>query len=160
MLFLSAVSFLSCLGSFVFANDAPSDVISLTTANFESVVIPEPLILVEFFAPWFDSSFHSLFYVKLLIGVDTAKLWLRIMRKPLRHSRKRTLSWPRSTVSPKQISVRKTVFRVTRMCFFFGISLPSNINMAPSTLKVYRKGEFTDYHGPRKADGIISYMVK
>lgn len=120
MRFLSAASFLSCIGAFVFANDAPSDVISLTTANFESVVNAEPLILVEFFAPWFDSSVYLLFYVKLLIGVATAKLWLRIMRKPLRHSRKRILSWPRLTVSPKQISVKKTAFRVTRM-FFFGI---------------------------------------
>ena len=29
-----------------------------------------------------------------------------------------------------------------------------------STLRVYREGEFTDYSGPRKADGIISYMTK
>ena len=29
-----------------------------------------------------------------------------------------------------------------------------------STLKVYRKGEAVDYKGPRKADGIISYMTK
>ncbi|KDR83695.1 hypothetical protein GALMADRAFT_236030 [Galerina marginata CBS 339.88] len=28
------------------------------------------------------------------------------------------------------------------------------------TLKVYRKGEPTEYNGPRKADGIISYMTK
>ncbi|KAJ3510073.1 hypothetical protein NLJ89_g4876 [Agrocybe chaxingu] len=28
------------------------------------------------------------------------------------------------------------------------------------TLKVYRKGEATEYSGPRKADGIISYMIK
>jgi protein disulfide-isomerase A1 len=28
------------------------------------------------------------------------------------------------------------------------------------TLKVYRKGVATDYNGPRKADGIISYMIK
>ena len=29
-----------------------SDVINLSASNFESVVNPEPLILVEFFAPW------------------------------------------------------------------------------------------------------------
>ncbi len=29
-----------------------------------------------------------------------------------------------------------------------------------STLKVFRSGEPSDYTGPRKADGIISYMVK
>lgn len=28
------------------------------------------------------------------------------------------------------------------------------------TLKVFRKGEPTDYSGPRKADGIVSYMIK
>ena len=29
-----------------------------------------------------------------------------------------------------------------------------------STLKVFRNGEPGDYTGPRKADGIVSYMVK
>lgn len=33
------------------ANDA-SDVISLTPSNFVSIVNKEPLMLVEFFAPW------------------------------------------------------------------------------------------------------------
>lgn len=28
------------------------------------------------------------------------------------------------------------------------------------TLRIYRNGEHTDYNGPRKADGIISYMIK
>jgi hypothetical protein len=28
------------------------------------------------------------------------------------------------------------------------------------TLKVFRNGTPSDYSGPRKADGIISYMVK
>jgi len=32
--------------------EGPSDVIDLTPANFKSVVSPEKLILVEFFAPW------------------------------------------------------------------------------------------------------------
>lgn len=32
--------------------DGPSDVLSLTAADFESTVNSEPLILVEFFAPW------------------------------------------------------------------------------------------------------------
>lgn len=33
--------------------DTASDVIDLTPANFKSVVDPEKLILVEFFAPWY-----------------------------------------------------------------------------------------------------------
>ena len=32
--------------------EAASDVIDLTPANFDSVVVSEQLILVEFFAPW------------------------------------------------------------------------------------------------------------
>jgi len=28
------------------------------------------------------------------------------------------------------------------------------------TLRVYRKGDYTEYTGPRKADGIIAYMTK
>lgn len=35
------------------AADAASDVLSLTATTFESSVNPEPLILVEFFAPWY-----------------------------------------------------------------------------------------------------------
>ena len=34
------------------------------------------------------------------------------------------------------------------------------IPCAHSTLRIYRNGEHTDYNGPRKADGIISYMIK
>jgi protein disulfide-isomerase A1 len=33
--------------------DAASDVIDLTPSNIKSVVDPEKLILVEFFAPWY-----------------------------------------------------------------------------------------------------------
>lgn len=33
--------------------EAASDVIDLTPSNFKSVVDPEKLILVEFFAPWY-----------------------------------------------------------------------------------------------------------
>lgn len=29
-----------------------------------------------------------------------------------------------------------------------------------STLKIFREGAASDYTGPRKADGIISYMLK
>jgi protein disulfide-isomerase A1 len=34
------------------AAEKPSDVLSLSSSTFESSVQPEPLILVEFFAPW------------------------------------------------------------------------------------------------------------
>lgn len=48
------------LATLALAED-PSDVIDLTSSTFNSVVTPEKLILVEFFAPWypfFPSSFH------------------------------------------------------------------------------------------------------
>lgn len=32
--------------------ETPSDVINIVQETFESVVNPEPLILVEYFAPW------------------------------------------------------------------------------------------------------------
>lgn len=54
MRFLATASFLALAVS-VFADadvDAESDVISLSASNFEELVNPEPIILVEFFAPW------------------------------------------------------------------------------------------------------------
>jgi protein disulfide-isomerase A1 len=41
------------LATLAVAEAAPSDVIDLTPSNFKSVVDPEKLILVEFFAPWY-----------------------------------------------------------------------------------------------------------
>ena len=48
----SSAAFLLSLAAFVVA-DAASDVISLKAADFEATVAAEPLILVEFFAPWY-----------------------------------------------------------------------------------------------------------
>jgi protein disulfide-isomerase A1 len=42
----------------------------------------------------------------------------------------------------------------------FVLAYLGSSHMNTSTLKVYRDGEATDYSGPRKADGIISYMIK
>jgi len=47
---LSSASTLLFVSS-VFA-EGSSDVFDLTPTNFKSIVDPEPLILVEFFAPW------------------------------------------------------------------------------------------------------------
>jgi len=51
MRFLGTAS-LFALAAFVVADEVLSDVISLTAADFETVVNAEPLVLVEFFAPW------------------------------------------------------------------------------------------------------------
>ena len=50
---LLASSAAALFASFV-AADA-SDVINLTAENFDAVVQPEPVILVEFFAPWYEN---------------------------------------------------------------------------------------------------------
>ena len=52
--------------------------------------------------------------------------------------------------------------RVTRTPLYL-LSLAGsrgNRGLSHSTLRVYRNGEYSEYTGPRKADGIISYMVK
>ena len=50
-LFSSATAL--ALVSVVLAADGASDVINLTSNNFDAIVNPESLILVEFFAPWY-----------------------------------------------------------------------------------------------------------
>jgi len=58
-------------------------------------------------------------------------------------------------------SANRRVSRDTRMsCLYLLPSTISSYSLPFSTLKVYRKGEAVDYTGPRKADGIISYMTK
>ena len=44
--------------------------------------------------------------------------------------------------------------------FFYAYPLVVFIEILRRTLRVYRNGEYSEYTGPRKADGIISYMTK
>lgn len=50
----SSAACLLSLAAFV-VGDAASDVLSLKAADFEAAVAAEPLLLVEFFAPWYLS---------------------------------------------------------------------------------------------------------
>ena len=43
---------LLCLAVLAFAADQPSDVIELTSQNFDDVIKEHPVILIEFYAPW------------------------------------------------------------------------------------------------------------
>jgi protein disulfide-isomerase A1 len=122
---LSLSASLLALATSVIA-DAASDVISLTASNFESVVSAEPLILVEFFAPWCG---HCKALAPHYEEAATA-------------------------LKEKNIKLAKVdCVEEADLCQAKGIQ-------GYPTLKVYRNGEHTDYSGPRKADGIISYMVK
>lgn len=106
--------------------EGASDVIDLTPANFDSVVNPEPLILVEFFAPWCG-------HCKALAP----------------HYEEAA-----TTLKEKGIKIAKV------NCVDEADLCQANGIQGYPTLKVYRNGEPSDYPGPRKADGIISYMIK
>jgi len=56
MRFLTTASLLALAASVVAddaAGTASSDVLTLTSSTFESSVSSEPLVLVEFYAPWY-----------------------------------------------------------------------------------------------------------
>ncbi|KAF8914643.1 protein disulfide isomerase [Mucidula mucida] len=123
-LFTSALAL--AFTSTVVANDAPSDVISLTASDFDTIVKPEPLILVEFFAPWCG---HCKALAPHYEEAATA-------------------------LKEKNIKIAKVdCVDQADLCQANGIS-------GYPTLRVYKNGEPSDYQGPRKADGIIAYMVK
>ncbi|KAJ7283611.1 protein disulfide isomerase [Mycena rebaudengoi] len=119
---------LLALASLVFASEeeaAPSDVRSLTADTFSSVN-SEPLILVEFFAPWCG-------HCKALAP----------------HYEEAA-----TTLKEKNIPIAKVdCVDQADLCQAHGIQ-------GYPTLKVFRNGTPTDYTGPRKADGIVAYMVK
>ncbi|KAG0709680.1 thioredoxin-like protein [Suillus ampliporus] len=130
MRFTSFVSVASviALASFVSAEDAEtsSDVLNLTKDNFGSSVNAEPLILVEFFAPWCG---HCKALAPHYEDAATA-------------------------LKEKEIKLAKVdCVEQADLCQSHGVQ-------GYPTLKVFRNGESTDYSGPRKADGIISYMMK
>lgn len=122
---LTASASILALASLVFA-DAESDVISLTAKNFEESVATEPLMLVEFFAPWCG------------------------------HCKALAPHYEEAATALKEKNIK--LAKVD--CVEEGELCQSKGVQGYPTLKVYRDGDATDYTGPRKADGIISYMVK
>ncbi|KAI9467005.1 protein disulfide isomerase [Lactarius psammicola] len=106
--------------------EGSSDVVDLTPANFKSVVSPEKLILVEFFAPWCG---HCKALAPHYEEAATA-----LKEKGIKLAKVNCVDEP-------------------DLCQSHGVQ-------GYPTLKVFRDGEPTDYTGPRKTDGIISYMTK
>ncbi|KAG1833313.1 thioredoxin-like protein [Suillus variegatus] len=103
-----------------------SDVLVLTKDTFTSAVNSEPLILVEFYAPWCG-------HCKALAP----------------HYEEAA-----TTLKGKDIKLAKVdCVDQADLCQSHGVQ-------GYPTLKVFRNGEPTEYSGPRKADGIISYMLK
>ncbi|KAG8823434.1 protein disulfide-isomerase precursor [Serendipita sp. 399] len=120
-------SFLLASLTTVFASEgAPSDVLDLNASNFESVVNPAELILVEFFAPWCG------------------------------HCKALAPHYEEAATKLKEKNIP-----IAKVDCVDQPDLCQSHNVAGyPTLKVFRKGTPTDYNGPRKADGIVSYMVK
>ncbi|GBE79475.1 Protein disulfide-isomerase [Sparassis crispa] len=106
--------------------EGASDVIDLTPANFESVVNPEPLVLVEFFAPWCG------------------------------HCKALAPHYEEAATALKSKGIKLAKVN----CVDEADLCQANGIQGYPTLRVYRNGEYSDYPGPRKADGIISYMIK
>jgi len=106
--------------------DAPSDVLSLTTATFKSSVADEPLMLVEFFAPWCG------------------------------HCKALAPHYEEAATALKEKNIK--LAKVD--CVDEADLCQENGVQGYPTLKVYKNGTPAEYSGPRKADGIISYMIK
>jgi protein disulfide-isomerase A1 len=105
---------------------ADSDVISLTASDFSSKVDTEPLILVEFFAPWCG------------------------------HCKALAPHYEEAATALKERDIK--LAKVD--CVDQADLCQANGIQGYPTLRVYKNGTPEDYTGPRKADGIISYMVK
>lgn len=113
----SVLSSLTALALVCVANaEGASDVLDLTPANFKSIVDAEPLMLVEFFAPWYVRSSRSQqpSSYAFIVGVATAKLLLPSTRLLPQNSRTRTSRSPRSTASTRPTCAKSTVSRDTR----------------------------------------------
>lgn len=125
---LSSVSSPVCLlalASLVLGETA-SDVVKLTSATFEESVNANPLMLVEFFAPWCG------------------------------HCKALAPHYEEAATALKD----KTITLASVDCVEEADLCQSKGVQGYPTLKVYKNGSAADYNGPRKADGIISYMVK
>lgn len=120
-----------------------SDVINLTQADFESTVNTESLILVEFFAPWCG---HCKALAPHYEEAATALKEREIKIAKVDCVDQADLCQTNGIQGYPYVSTVLFILRVAHYLF--------------RTLKVFKKGEATDYTGPRKADGIISYMVK
>ncbi|UZJ53027.1 hypothetical protein CBS101457_002347 [Exobasidium rhododendri] len=102
------------------------DVLVLGLDNFATTVDPEPLMLVEFYAPWCG------------------------------HCQALGPQYSAAATTLKNESIKLAKVDCTaeeQLCGQYDVK-------GYPTLKVFRNGQASEYTGPRKTDGIISYMQK
>ncbi|KAK9764406.1 protein disulfide-isomerase precursor [Basidiobolus ranarum] len=124
--FRSFVTALALLSAPLLAYAEDSDVLTLTKDSFNSVVDPEKLMLVEFYAPWCG------------------------------HCKALAPEYEKAATSLKEQQVKLAKVDCTvemDLCQEFEVT-------GYPTLKVFREGSPSEYNGPRKSDGIVSYMKK
>lgn len=121
----AAALFAACSSVYV-AAEGDSSVIELHNVDFHTVVTPEDVMLVEFFAPWCGHCKALAPHYEEAAGI----------------------------LKDQSIKLAKVDCTVeTDLCSAYGV------NGYP-TLKVFRKGEASDYGGGRKTADIVSYMKK
>jgi len=125
---LSSVSSPVCLLALasLVLGEAASDVLKLTSATFDETIGNNPLMLVEFFAPWCG------------------------------HCKALAPHYEEAATALKE----KSITLASVDCVDEADLCQAKEVQGYPTLKVYKNGTPTEYNGPRKADGIISYMVK
>lgn len=121
---------------------AESDVIELDETNFESQVLTQETILVEFFAPWCGhckalGKYVELLYFTVIHGSHAAPEY-EIAATEL----KGTLPLAKVDCSKHK-----------DLCLQYGVT-------GYPTLKIFKSGEPTEYQGIRKSENIIEYMRK
>ncbi|KAI9622471.1 hypothetical protein H4Q26_015152 [Puccinia striiformis f. sp. tritici PST-130] len=138
-------------------NDAPDDVIELTSENFDTVVTPAPLILVEFSTSIVPFSFTFCLSPSAINNLNTRNaLFSDYPHLLCGHCKALMPEYKRAATLLKKggIPVAKAdCTEQSELCAKYEIQ-------GYPTLKIFTNGVSSEYKGPRKADGIVSYMEK
>lgn len=139
--------------------DAASDVLKLTSDNFDDTIKNHQLILVEFFAPWYVFLSISSSYGLRFARCGHCKALAPHYEEAATALKEKDIALANvDCVDQADLCQANEVQGYPYVCFPMR---DHDAHPFPSrTLKVYKNGVPAEYHGPRKADGIISYMIK
>ncbi|SCV73102.1 BQ2448_7027 [Microbotryum intermedium] len=150
----------------LFAAARASSVIDLTAANFDEVANSD-LSLIEFFAPWCGhckSLAPQAQRCSMPQNADQARIVLcpvvSVFRSHVPSALLSTPSPPPQYEAASDILAKQGVVLAKVDCTVEADLCSSHGVSGYPTLKIFRKGESSDYGGTRKADGIVSHMKK